>query len=73
MTRHAQLDEAAGILLAPGGLSLEDLESGLGHALGPGIDYADLYFQRSWHEGWVLEDGEVKEASSGERVPTSPL
>jgi len=61
--RHALLDEAAGILLAPGGLSLDDLDAGLGHAMGPGIDYADLYFQRSWHEGWVLEDGEVKEAS----------
>lgn len=61
--RHALLDEAAGILLTPGGLSLDDLDIGLGHAMGPGIDYADLYFQRSWHEGWVLEDGEVKEAS----------
>ncbi len=62
-SRPPLLDEAADILLAPGGLALDDLESGLGHALGPGIDYADLYFQRSWHEAWVLEDGEVKEAS----------
>ncbi|MDR5901429.1 metalloprotease TldD [Halomonas icarae] len=61
--RHALIDEAAGILLTPGGLSLDDLDTGLGHAMGAGIDYADLYFQRSWHEGWVLEDGEVKEAS----------
>ena len=37
--------------------------AGLGHALGPGVDFADLYFQRSWHESWVLEDGEVKDAS----------
>ena len=60
---HAMLDEATAILLAPGGLDLSALDAGLGHAMGPGIDYADLYFQRSWHEGWVLEDGEVKEAS----------
>ncbi|WP_163560193.1 metalloprotease TldD [Halomonas sp. NO4] len=59
---HALLDTAAGILLHPGGLDLEALEGGLGHVLTPGVDYADLYFQRSWHESWVLEDGEVKEA-----------
>ncbi|PMR68765.1 metalloprotease TldD [Halomonas heilongjiangensis] len=60
---HSLLEDAAEILLTPGGLDLGALDAGLGHALGPGIDYADLYFQRSWHEGWVLEDGEVKEAS----------
>ncbi len=58
----AMLDTAVEILLRPGGLDLGSLDIGLGHALGPGIDYADLYFQRSWHESWVLEDGEVKEA-----------
>ena len=65
MTQLTQspLDEAIATLLAPGGLDAEALEPGLGHALGPGIDYADLYFQRSWHESWVLEDGEVKDAS----------
>lgn len=57
------LDHAAVTLLSPGGLSLSSLDGGLGHALGPGVDYADLYFQRSWHESWVLEDGEVKDAS----------
>jgi len=60
---HAMLDEASSLLLTPGGLDLGVLDDGLGHAMGPGIDYADLYFQRSWHEGWVLEDGEVKDAS----------
>ncbi|SFU89645.1 metalloprotease TldD [Halomonas korlensis] len=61
--QHLLLDDATDILLAPGGLGLDDLDAGLDHAMGAGIDYADLYFQRSWHEGWVLEDGEVKEAS----------
>ncbi|GHA91298.1 metalloprotease TldD [Modicisalibacter luteus] len=60
---ESPLDEAIATLLAPGGLDAEALEPGLSHALGPGIDYADLYFQRSWHESWVLEDGEVKDAS----------
>lgn len=59
----SDVDTAAAILLTPGGLDLEALETGLGYAMGAGIDYADLYFQRTWQEGWALEDGEVKEAS----------
>ena len=31
--------------------------------LGHQIDAADLYFQSVRHEGWVLEDGIVKEAA----------
>ncbi|TLF49633.1 metalloprotease TldD [Halomonas urmiana] len=60
---HDMLDDASDLLLTPGDLDLAALDAGLGHAMGRGIDYADLYFQRTWHEGWVLEDGEVKEAS----------
>ncbi|MFI0471526.1 metalloprotease TldD [Halomonas sp. HMF6819] len=64
MTAHtSDLDFAASILLTPGGLDLQSLDTGLDVALGAGIDYADLYFQRTWQEGWVLEDGRVKEAS----------
>ncbi|MYL22725.1 metalloprotease TldD [Vreelandella massiliensis] len=64
MTQHtSDLDQAVATLLTPGGLDLNGLETGLDHAMGAGIDYADLYFQRTWQEGWVLEDGEVKEAS----------
>lgn len=63
MQTSSELDQAVSLLLAPGGLGLADLDTGLTHAMGPGIDYADLYFQRSFEESWVLEDGEVKEAS----------
>ncbi|WP_447893555.1 metalloprotease TldD [Vreelandella sp. GE22] len=64
MTAHtSDLDFAASILLAPSGLDVKALDTGLDYALGAGIDYADLYFQRTWQEGWVLEDGRVKEAS----------
>lgn len=64
MTAHkSDLDTAVSILLTPSGLDLDALDTGLGYAMGAGIDYADLYFQRTWQEGWVLEDGEVKEAS----------
>ena len=59
----SDIDTAAAMLLTPGGLDLDALETGLGYAMGAGIDYSDLYFQRTWQEGWVLEDGEVKEAS----------
>jgi len=50
-------------LLAPGELSLEDLPALLGELVGPGIDAADLYFQRHVSETWVLEDGIVKDGS----------
>ncbi|GGX81964.1 protease TldD [Litchfieldella qijiaojingensis] len=60
---HDALDHAVATLLTPGGLNLSSLDDGLGHVLGPGVDFADLYFQRSWHESWMLEDGEVKDAS----------
>ncbi|MCS2609991.1 metalloprotease TldD [Halomonas dongshanensis] len=64
MSTHTRdLDTAISVLLTPGGLDLDGVDAGLAHAMGPGVDYADLYFQRSWQEGWVLEDGEVKEAS----------
>jgi TldD protein len=59
----SDVETAAAILLTPGGLDLAALETGLGYAMGAGIDYADLYFQRTWQESWVLEDSEVKEAS----------
>ena len=64
MTQYASdLDQAVSVLLTPGGLDIDALDVGLSHAMGAGIDYADLYFQRTWDEGWVLEDGKVKEAS----------
>jgi len=50
-------------LLAPGGLDLNQLDSVLGGLLGPSIDAADLYFQHSRQEAWVLEDGIVKNGS----------
>ena len=50
-------------LLAPGGLSIEQLPDVLGELAGPGIDAADLYFQSQVSETWALEDGIVKEGS----------
>jgi len=50
-------------LLEPAGLTEQQLAKILGQILGPAIDNADLYFQTAHHEGWVLEDGIVKEGS----------
>src|SRR5690606_8294131 len=50
-------------ILEPAGLTERDLERVFGQLMAPGVDAADLYFQASRHEGWVLEDGIVKEGS----------
>ena len=47
-------------LLAPGGLSNDDLEKVLNHLMGPAVDAGDLYFQNTCHEAWSLEDGLVR-------------
>ncbi len=48
-------------LLVPAGLVEADLEQTLAMTMGRGVDYADLYFQQSRQENWVLEDGIIKE------------
>jgi len=50
-------------LLTPGGLAAADLDRVFGQLAGPSIDAADLYFQHSRSESWMLEDGIVKEGS----------
>jgi TldD protein len=50
-------------LLTPGGLATGDLEHVFARLMGPSIDAADLYFQHSRSESWVLEDGIVKDGS----------
>ena len=48
-------------LLEPAELNDAALQKVMYSMLGHAIDYADLYFQTSRHESWVLEDGIVKE------------
>jgi TldD protein len=48
-------------LLVPAGLVEADLEQTLAVTMGRGVDYADLYFQQSRQENWVLEDGIIKD------------
>ena len=58
-----QLDKASSLLLAPSGLDEKDLQKVLDQLMGHAVDSADLYFQLTRHEAWVLEDGIVKEGS----------
>jgi TldD protein len=52
--------QAEARLLRPGGLSTNDLDGVFSCLMGASIDAADLYFQHSRSESWVLEDGIVK-------------
>ena len=50
-------------LLAPGGIVTSDLDRVFSQLMGPTIDAADLYFQHSRSESWLLEEGIVKDGS----------
>ncbi len=58
-----RLDLAKAQLLEPAALCENQLQQVLGKLLVRQVDYADLYFQHSYHESWSLEDGKVKEGS----------
>jgi hypothetical protein len=60
MTLLAQAERQ---LLQPGGFSSRDLDRVFAQLMGPSIDAADLYFQHSRSESWMLEDGIVREGS----------
>tara|TARA_Y100001934_G_scaffold259552_1_gene330936 strand:- start:2137 stop:3579 length:1443 start_codon:yes stop_codon:yes gene_type:complete len=48
-------------LLAPGEIDLGQLQNTLGRLLSHQVDAADLYFQHTRLQSWVLEDGIIKE------------
>lgn len=50
-------------ILAPVGLETGDLDRLLGRLTGPRIDAADIYFQSSRLQSWVLEDGIIKDGN----------
>lgn len=50
-------------LISASDLSAKDLHQTLGFLFDHKLDFADLYFQSSIHEAWVLEDGLVKDGS----------
>ncbi len=50
-------------LLTPANISDNELNRILDSILGHSVDTADLYFQSTRHESWILEDSIVKEGS----------
>ena len=60
LSRAETLKIAKDILLAPAGISEEDLQKTLAHMHTHHLDDADLYFQRTYNESWSLEEGIVK-------------
>ncbi|WP_034946874.1 metalloprotease TldD [Erwinia oleae] len=50
-------------LLTANNINQQDLFSLLGQLSERKLDYADLYFQSSYHESWVLEDRIIKDGS----------
>jgi TldD protein len=50
-------------LLEPSGLGQSELEMTMSRLTGGAIDFGELYFQRRVREGWMLEDGSVKNGS----------
>lgn len=50
-------------LLEPAGITENQLQTVLGKILGHTVDSADLYFQSTRSESWVLEDGLIKGGS----------
>jgi TldD protein len=60
---NSLIAQASDRLLRPGGLDTGQLDRVFARIMGPGIDAADLYFQHSRSEYWMLEDGIVKEGS----------
>ncbi|WP_415035445.1 metalloprotease TldD [Azonexus sp.] len=63
MTKQNLLQQAEAVLLAPFGLSENDLSRTFGNILSHQVDYADLYFQYSRSEAWSLDEGIVKSGS----------
>jgi len=57
------LELARSSILAPVGLGDNDLDRLIGALQSPAIDAADIYFQSSRLQSWVLEDGIIKDGS----------
>jgi TldD protein len=57
------LNLARQAILAPAGIQDGDIEKIMGRLLSSPVDAADIYFQSSHFESWVMEGGIIKEGS----------
>jgi TldD protein len=62
-TNNNPIDTVMARLLEPAGLGEQQLGTTLGSVMQGGVDFADLYFQVSRNESWMLEDGIIREGS----------
>jgi len=60
---HTVLDLAKERFLTPADMDWGAVEKIITRVAQKHIDYADLYFQASMHEGWMLEDGRINSGS----------
>jgi len=57
------LNQVKQSILSPYGMQDKDIAQVMDSMLSASVDSADIYFQSSHYESWVLEDGIVKEGS----------
>ncbi len=57
------LNQVKQSILSPYGMQDKDIDQVMDSMLSAPIDSADIYFQSSHYESWVLEDGIIKEGS----------
>ncbi len=57
------LDLSKAAILTPSGLQSQQIDQVMNQLLSVKVDIADIYFQSSHHESWVLESGIIKEGS----------
>ncbi len=57
------LDRSKAVILTPSGLQSQQIDQVMNQLLSAKVDMADIYFQSSHHESWVLESGIIKEGS----------
>ena len=62
-TQETALTTVMGSVLDPAGLDVQHLNKALGAINVSDVDGADLYFQVSRQESWMVEDGRLKEGS----------
>ena len=54
---------AQDLIMLPAGLVQRDIDRVISELAGRNVDQADIYFQSSRYESWLLEDGIIKEGS----------
>ncbi|NOQ34353.1 MAG: metalloprotease TldD, partial [Methylococcaceae bacterium] len=57
------LNQSKTAILAPSGLQEQHIDQVMNQLLSAKVDAADIYFQSSHYESWVLESGIIKEGS----------